>query len=627
MTDPRWGDRWSSVVLPERPPQHPDSEARRSQARRKANRRRLVLWGVVGAAGLVVLVVVCAAWVGMNALTARDELQSSADDVVALRAQVQAGETERSEATVRDLQRHAAAARDATTGVQWSVVGALPWVGPNVRAVQTVADVVDDLATHALPALVDAADVIDPTTLAPVDGRIDLEPIADVAPQVVAADTAVTAAEDRLAAIDTSRLLGLVAAPVEELRSQVSGVAETTATASRAVQLLPAMLGADGPRTYLLLVQNNAEPRATGGIPGSVLLLTADDGRVTISDDRAGNGLGGLAEPPLTLTDGETALFGADFGETMLDATLTPDFPRTGELARAIWAQKVGGSVDGVMSVDPGALAAVLGATGPVTLADGRTLSAENAEDLLLHKVYLETDDSQAQDAFFSSAARTVFDALMAGVGGSAKLVDALAVAARDGRLNVWSADAREQQLITGTVLAGELVGHRGESPVVGVYLEDANADKMGYYLQPAITLKQTGCRPDGSQTMDVTLTLTSTAPADAADLPDWLTGRAAKIAPPGEIWTNVLVYSPTGGSIVSHTVSTGSPGLFSQFHDDLAVGARTVKLAPGQSFTLELEMVSGPGQRGVPVVRSTPTVLGPAPVVTGTRCGGSSTS
>jgi hypothetical protein len=585
------------------------------------------MWGIVTAAAVVVVVAVCGVWVGVNALTAKDELRASADDVVALRAQVEQGETERSASTVRDLQRHASAAHDATTGAHWTVVGALPWVGPNVRAVQSVSDVVDDLATSALPALVDATQVIDPTALAPVDGRIDLGPLTDVAPQVVAADVAVTAARARLDAIDTSHLLEFVAAPVTELRSQVADVATTTATASRAVQLLPPMLGADGPRRYLLLVQNNAEPRATGGIPGSVLLLTADAGRLEITDDRSGSSLGGLPEPPLELSDGEAAIFGADFGETMLDATLTPDFPRTGQLARAIWAQTVGGEVDGVLSVDPGALADVLGATGPVPLVDGRTLSAENAEELLLHQIYLETDDPRAQDAFFSSSARTVFDALTTGVGGSPKLVEALATAARDGRLVVWSADPSEQRLISGTVLSGELTGRRGESPVVGVYLQDANADKMGYFLQPTVTLERTACRPDGSQTMDVSITLTSTAPANAADLPDYLTGRAAGIAPPGEIWTNVLVYAPTGGAIVSNEVSTGEPGLFSQIHDGLAVGARTVKLAPGASFTLDLEIVSGPGQSGVPVVRSTPTVLGASPTVRATSCAKLSTS
>ena len=40
------------------------------------------------------------------------------------------------------------------------------------------------------------------------------------------------------------------------------------------------MAGADGPRDYLLVFQNNAEIRATGGLPGSWARLHAEDGKL-----------------------------------------------------------------------------------------------------------------------------------------------------------------------------------------------------------------------------------------------------------------------------------------------------------------------------------------------------------
>lgn len=42
------------------------------------------------------------------------------------------------------------------------------------------------------------------------------------------------------------------------------------------------MLGGDGPRHYLLMFQNNAEERASGGNPASMAMITVDDGRVTL---------------------------------------------------------------------------------------------------------------------------------------------------------------------------------------------------------------------------------------------------------------------------------------------------------------------------------------------------------
>ena len=218
----------------------------------------------------------------------------------------------------------------------------------------------------------------------------------------------------------------------------------------------------------------------------------------------------------------EHALFGDDRGAKVLDVTFTPDFPRSGQLAREIWKQKVGGNVDGVLSIDPGALADVLGATGPVKLPTGQRLTKSNAVRLLLNTVYIQIADPKMQDQFFAATAGSVFDAMLGGQGKPAAVVDALAQAAREGRLMVWSAHKDEQALLSGTVLSGELVGVRGKSPVIGVYLNDGSAAKIGYYLRTDVVATPTGCRPGGAQTVNVKVTLTNTAPANAADLPPY---------------------------------------------------------------------------------------------------------
>ncbi|MHB8185488.1 MAG: DUF4012 domain-containing protein [Dermatophilaceae bacterium] len=437
---------------------------------------------------------------------------------------------------------------------------------------------------------------------------------------VVAANAEVQFAVRRIAAIDPGGLLAAVAAPLADLRTQVGEVALTTATADRAVRLLPPMLGANGPRQYLLLVQNNAEQRATGGIPGSVILLRAVDGAVQVVEQRAGNTLGGLTNPVLPLTAQEHALFGDDLGRTMLDVTFTPDFPRSGQLARAIWRQQVGGDVDGVLSIDPGALANVLGATGPVTLPTGQQLTSKNAVQLLLNTVYLQIADPKAQDAFFAAASASVFHAIISGQGKPAAMVDALAQAAREGRLMVWSAHKDEQALLSGTVLSGALVGVQGDSPQIGVYLNDGSAAKIGYYLRTDVVATATQCRPDGSQEVTVRVTLTSTAPANAAHLPPYLTG-GGNVVPKGEVRTNVLLYAPAGGQIDSVRVVGAEQGVFSQTHDGLAVVGKTVQLKPGQSVTLDYDIRTGSGQPGPPVLRVTPVALGNNVVKTGSRC------
>lgn len=611
MTHPDWGDAWSAQVVPE---QTPPVEPR--WRRRVVLDRRAVL-GAVGA--LVLLGLVGVGWLVADVLAARSALLAARDEVVTLQEQATAGDVESARATVARLQEDAATARTRTRGPVWSLAGVLPWVGDQTGAVQVVADVVDNLAQHGLPPLVDAVALVDPAALAPVDGRVDLDPLRAAAPQVVGADTAVQAAVAQLDGLDTSRLVGELADPVEELHRQVDAVAATTATAARAATLLPSMLGSAEPRTYLVLVQNNAEPRATGGIPGTVLVLRVEDGRIEVADQRSGGSLTGLAEPALPLTETEVALFSPLVGTDMRDVTFTPDFPRSAALARAIWQQEVGGEVDGVLSVDPGALAHVLEATGPVALDGGGELTRDNAVAELLNGVYLRVADPEAQDAYFASTAATVFGAVASGQGDAGGVVDALAQAAREGRLMVWSAHDDEQALLAPTVLAGALTGSAGDDEaVVGVYLNDGTQAKMGYYLDLDVTGQARECRPDGSQVVDLDVTLTSTAPPDAARLPEYLVGG---LLPAGQVQTNVLVYGPSGGFIESVRVNSTETGVLAQVHDGLGVVGRTFTLAPGQTATLDLEIVTGKSSTGDVVVRSTPLASGSGPTILPSGC------
>ena len=569
-------------------------------------RRALLVCGVV-----LVVAVAAGAWLTLDALRARSELQAAAADVTQLQAQVTTGDRAAATTTLGSLQGHAENARGLTQGPHWAVAGRLPWAGPNVLAVQAVSEVVDGLATQALPNLMDATALVDPSTLAPVDGRVDLQPLRVAADQVVAADASVQTAVERLAAIDTGPLVDVVAGPITQVRRQLDEVAMTTATAARAVRLLPPMLGADGPREYLVLVQNNAEQRATGGIPGSVVLVRAEAGAVEVVDQRTGGSLSGLSEPVVPLTDAETVLFGDEMATDMRNVTMTPDFPRTGEIAQGIWQTMAGSELDGVVSIDPGALALVLGATGPVTLESSQALTEDNAVQLLLNTIYLEEDDPAAQDAFFAQTSASVFGAITGGQGDPVATVDALAEAARQGRLMVWSAHPGEQALLTGTVLSGELRGRDDTSPVVGVYLNDASASKMGYYLDVDVDVETQACRPDGSQTIGLTVTMTSTAPADAATLPPYLTGRDRSVVPAGDVRTNVLVYAPVGGFIEDVRVKDDQVGGFAQVHDGQAVLGRTVQLSPGERLVTQYTVVSGPRQTGPVALRVTPVTTG----------------
>lgn len=634
MTHAGWGDAWQT------PPTMPSSSAgeadpgaeqvppesgrRRRTSRKQAKRRRVIRRSLLALLGVGVVAGAVGGWLVIDGLRARTELNTAAGLVSTLQKQVEAGDAEGAQVTLVGLQEHAATANAATHGLHWTFASHLPVISDSVRAVQVVSEVVDHLATQALPALLDASTLLDSETFALVDGGIDLTPVETAAPTVIAADEAVQSAALRIASINTDHLLGGLAGPVTEIGAKIDVVAQTTATAARAVNLLPPMFGTQEPRNYLLLVQNTAEARATGGIPGSVVQLRAEDGRVQIVDQRPGNLLASDS-PVLPLTDEEVSLFGENLGQLMLDVNFTPDFPRTAQLAKALWEQQVGGTIDGVLSMDPQALALLLGATGPVPLLPGAVsdavggyLTAENAAQTLLNTVYLEIENPAEQDIFFDVTAASVFAAVVAGQGNPMDFVEALAQAAREHRMLVWSANAKEQRVLAPTVLSGALEGSDGDSPVVGVYFNDGTAAKMSFYLDTVVTVAQQ-CDADGVGRMTVDVTMTNTAPANAADLPRYLTG-GGRVIPAGQIRTNVLLYAPTGGLIEQVRTSTGEVGASSNLHDGLLVAGRTTQLAPGESITLTYDLVAGP-HGGTVKVRTTPLNQIDVKKITGDSC------
>ncbi|WNB85174.1 DUF4012 domain-containing protein [Cellulomonas sp. ATA003] len=508
------------------------AEGRPVGDRPRRSRRRLVVLVLLA---LVVALVVVTAWIGLRAFEAATSLRSVADDVRQVEADVRAGRTGGLPAAADRIQRDAARAERATSGPAWWIAERLPLVGVDAAAVRTVAAGVDRLASGALTPLAEVADSLDPSSLRPVDGRVDLAPLVAAAPALQSASAVAERVGRDVGALDPGALHGPLVGPVVELQRGLSTATSVLDTASRLASALPPMLGADGPRQYLTLFLNSGELRTQGGIVGAMALVTADDGRLTLTDQASTRDLPRWSEPVLPLSDPELAIGTDQLGRYIQNTVMLPETPRVGELAAEMWRQATGQSVDGVVLVDPVALAYVLDATGDVRHPDGDVLTPDTLVQTLLLDAYAEQSDPQESDAFFAAAASATFEALAAGAGDPADLIDALMRATDERRLSVWSTHPEEQGLITGSAIDGALLtgGHDG---AVGVFLDNTSGWKTDTFLRSDVSVENARC-DGGELTMDVALTLTSTLPADADDLPYYVVGdgsTGSRSAPSG---------------------------------------------------------------------------------------------
>jgi hypothetical protein len=576
-----------------------------STNRRTVNRgRKSTLWIVAAIVALLLFVIV---WISLRALMAREELLGAIPLANRIGSQVLAGEEDLA-ADVEDLQRRATAAARLTSDPVWRAAEWVPVLGGNLTAFRESASMIDELARDALPPLAELAATFNVDSLSPQDGAFNLEVFTAAQPMLGEARDALDNADARAVSIDTENTIAQIGVAVDE----VAGVVRKAKTAidgiDTAASLLPSMLGAEGSRSYLLLSLNNSELRATGGLPGAVAVLNADEGKIALGELSSATALGEFEIPVLELTESEKTLYGDLLGTYMQDVNYTPNFARSGELAREMWRERTGQTVDGVLAVDPVALGYILRATGPVEAGSGITLTADNATDVLLSGVYNTIEGPDKQDSFFAGVTSQIFGAVTSGAADTAELMTALSLGASENRIHLWSADSAEQEKISSTSIAGAVPKSTDANTAFGVYFNDATGGKMDYYLSGGIGIASAVCRNDGRPNFDVRVKLESRAPADASSsLPPYVTGGGVYGVAPGNISTSVFVYAPEGSVPYSVTIDGQEYAFVSADDSGHSVAGVTVELTPGQQTEISMKFVGLAGAPDSVVLQHTP--------------------
>lgn len=150
----------------------------------------------------------------------------------------------------------------------------------------------------------------------------------------------------------------------------------------KVAQVLPQIAGADAPKTYLILAQNDDELRATGGFITGAGVLTVDNGRIVdlaFQDASLVDSIdnGAYDYPPAPMQQ----FMGLDYF-VFRDANYWPDFPTSAENAIRLFTlgQDVDpAQFDGVIAIDQPFLSLLLAGTGPIQITDSDvTLTSDN---------------------------------------------------------------------------------------------------------------------------------------------------------------------------------------------------------------------------------------------------------
>jgi Protein of unknown function (DUF4012) len=135
-------------------------------------------------------------------------------------------------------------------------------------------------------------------------------------------------------------------------------------SSSRWLIAAPLVLGVHGPSRYLVLLQNPAELRATGGFIGAADFVTVRNGSIEsrFTQSALPHEIDSVSTPL------PEALYTAEGPWIFRDSNWSPDFPLSARLARWFFGEDTSRWADGVIAVDDPAIGPILRATGPVYL-------------------------------------------------------------------------------------------------------------------------------------------------------------------------------------------------------------------------------------------------------------------
>ncbi|OZF04334.1 DUF4012 domain-containing protein [Rhodococcus sp. 15-2388-1-1a] len=564
------------------------SRSRRRRSKKRTGRRILLGFGV-----FVVVALGLGAWLAYTANTAYTYLEQARDYAQSAKTALLAGDTQKAETSVDDAVRTSTHAKDATDSLIWKAAAAIPYVGQPLDVVSQITDVVNGLTVDVLTPSVEVGATLDPSQLRGPDGAIDIAALRDASPALSQASAAADVLNAQSQAIEEPTFVAQIGDARIQLQDQTHELTTLLTNTDIAAKVLPAMLGADGPRSYFMAFQTLSESRGTGGLIGGLGIVRAVDGKVAV-DSLGSNRELRIPYDPIDLGPDFFNFYESRFQPTQnwQNSNVSPHFPYAGQIWQSMWEQETGERVDGALATDPVALGYILDVVGPITMGDGEVIDGSNVVQITQSDAYFRfEDDNTARKAYLQDIAARVVAKMQGNIGSPSALLEALGKATSEGHIAVWSADPALQSILGPTKIGHEVP--ESPDPYAAVVVNNGAGGKLDYYLQRKVTYSAQSC--DGpTRTTRVVAEITNNAPQQ--DYTTYIAGRQNESTrydgPPGTNRSVVALYATQGATLTDATINGTPLFLLTAAERGHPVFYVPVVIEPGQTKTIEYNLV-----------------------------------
>ncbi len=417
----------------------------------------------------------------------------------AIPSQVTGNDPAAATASIQTARLNVEAVHAATSSLPISMLATIPYFRTNLHGVQAF--------TRAALSVLDAADAtkdVYPTLMgeggqgeaAFQDGVINVALLKQMQPQVRSASANIAAADRYLNEVppDVSPVLRRL---VNKASAEVAPVRKALLVAEQTLPELPTLMGERRAAKYLVVFNNPAELYPGGGASLNVALVEFKNGRMSVLDrGDVYHFFPGVQKVPWNPVAGGPYFEEKGAEDGFAWSNLHQDFRVAGEDVMRSWVANGGTPVDGVISLDPVALAAAIDATGPIDSKLYGTITAKNLVRKLLFLGYRKAPVSQDLRHEFNQELIDEMLSRMRNGDTALNTVRAMLATAPGQHIRVYLSNGRLASALHAAQLDGAQPDPQPDR--IAFYTQNQNASKVDIFQNRRI-LQKVRLAPDGS--------------------------------------------------------------------------------------------------------------------------------
>jgi hypothetical protein len=496
-------------------PEARDAEtgARRGPRRTRRRRGRIVVLVLL----LLAVLVVCLGVLAVPLLHARSEAKAAQAHLSEAQAALTDHHIGAASSSVKSAQSEIQAAQDDANGFGSDVWRLMPVFGGAVEDARHLVDALDEATTVGALGTEAYAGAIGSDSKLVTGDTVDMPALQELAATVESIGPHLEAAQADVDSIegDTPFVGSRITALRDDASSQLTTAQTSYETYQPLLKQLPGVLGANGPRQYLVAMMNPSEQRYSGGATLTMSLLRVSDGRISFGKSYNAAEIDSQ-EPFLSWPRVSGNVLLNKGPRRLTSATFSPWWQVSGEELSRAWQAQTGQHVNGVFAIDLQALAGLFRLTGPVEVPGYGELNGDNLVSTLAGS-YNQFEDAEVRHRLNLAIIPAFREKFLSG-GKFVQKGQLLLSEARARHAALYFRDHGAQRAFRSIGFGGDLTPTRYD--YIGVFTQNLNGSKTDYWQHRELTSK-VHLHADGSAAVTLGVDVANLSPPYTLPVPD----------------------------------------------------------------------------------------------------------